>query len=156
MVVGIDDSASARTALGWAVDWAARTGARLRAVHVLTYELDLPSGWYPGSMGWVPIADLGTDPATYRERVTQLFDSVTEGRPDASLEFAEGSVGPELVKAAHGAALLVIGTRQLHGIARVIDGSVSHYCLSHAACPVLAVPALPRTPAAVAPAVMAS
>lgn len=143
VVVGIDDSDSARTALVWAVEWARRTGAHLRAIYVLVPGLDIAPGWYPGSMGWVPVADEG-GPEQRRKDVTALFETITLGLPNASLEFAEGSVGPTLVESAQGAALLVIGTRQLRGLVRALDGSVSHYCLSHAACPVLAVPAVPR------------
>jgi hypothetical protein len=41
-----------------------------------------------------------------------------------------------------GAALLVVGTQEHAGIGRLVSGSVSHYCLSHAQCPVVAVPAV--------------
>ena len=39
------------------------------------------------------------------------------------------------------AKLVVVGTREHVGLDRLLAGSVSHYCLSHAACPVVAVPA---------------
>jgi nucleotide-binding universal stress UspA family protein len=146
VVVGIDDSDSARTALAWAIDWARRTRAHLKAVHVIDPALDISSGWYPGSMGWVPVPHTEDDPISQRQRTTELFDNLAAGQPSATLEYAEGPVGPALVQAARGAALLVIGTRQLRGIVRALDGSVSHYCLSHAACPVLAVPAVPKVP----------
>jgi nucleotide-binding universal stress UspA family protein len=35
----------------------------------------------------------------------------------------------------------VVGTGEHTGVRRLLEGSVSHYCLSHAACPVVAVPA---------------
>ena len=38
------------------------------------------------------------------------------------------------------AELLVVGTREHVGLGRLLVGSVSHYCLRHAACPVVAVP----------------
>ena len=37
--------------------------------------------------------------------------------------------------------LLVVGTREHVGLGRLLTSSVSHYCLSHALCPVVAVPA---------------
>ena len=39
-------------------------------------------------------------------------------------------------------ALLVVGTKVHVGISRIVAGSISHYCLSHAQCPVVAVPAV--------------
>jgi hypothetical protein len=54
-----------------------------------------------------------------------------------------------LVERFQGAAALVLGNRDHVGIDRLLVGSVSHYCLSHASCPVVAVPATPvRVPAA--------
>ena len=41
-----------------------------------------------------------------------------------------------------GTALLVVGTKEHVGISRIVAGSISHYCLSHAQCPVVAVPAV--------------
>jgi nucleotide-binding universal stress UspA family protein len=38
------------------------------------------------------------------------------------------------------AALLVVGTQEHVGLARLVSGSVSRYCLSHAKCPTVIVP----------------
>ena len=46
------------------------------------------------------------------------------------------SAGPVLVAESVGEALLVVGTRELVGIGRLVSGSVSHHCVSHAQCPV--------------------
>jgi hypothetical protein len=35
----------------------------------------------------------------------------------------------------------VVGTREHVGLGRLLVGSISHYCLTHATCPVVAVPA---------------
>jgi hypothetical protein len=43
--------------------------------------------------------------------------------------------------AAERAALSVVGTREHVGLGRLLSGSVSHYCLSHALCPIVAAPA---------------
>lgn len=37
IVIGLDDSRSARSALRWGADYARRTGLALRAVHVLSW-----------------------------------------------------------------------------------------------------------------------
>ena len=58
-----------------------------------------------------------------------------------TLETAEGAPGPVLVARSRGARLLVLGTREHIGLRRAVVGSVSHYCLSHAVPPVVAVPA---------------
>ena len=56
-------------------------------------------------------------------------------------------MGPRLnvlVHAAAAARMLVVGTREHVGLDRLINGSVSHYCLTYATCPVAAVPPPPR------------
>ena len=63
-----------------------------------------------------------------------------------TLDIVEGAPGPALVARAAGATLLVLGTREHTGLRRAVLGSVSHYCLSHAASPVVAVPAAAELP----------
>jgi nucleotide-binding universal stress UspA family protein len=60
------------------------------------------------------------------------------------LEVRQGRPGHVLADLSGEAALLVVGTGDHVGLRRVLLGSVSHYCLSHAACPVVAVPAAGR------------
>jgi nucleotide-binding universal stress UspA family protein len=78
--------------------------------------------------------------ADYREAITAVFDS-TQPEPGWRLEFLSGEPGSVLLAESVGAALLVVGTKEHVGIARLVFGSVSHHCLSHAPCPVVAVPA---------------
>ena len=58
-----------------------------------------------------------------------------------TLDIVEGPPGPALVGRSRDAKVLVLGTREHTGLRRAVVGSVSHYCLSHAAPPVVAVPA---------------
>ena len=51
-----------------------------------------------------------------------------------------GYAGEVLARLSKKAELLVVGTREHVGLGRLLVGSVSHYCLRHAACPVVAVP----------------
>jgi nucleotide-binding universal stress UspA family protein len=138
IVVGLDLSPSARVAIGWAAEQARATGQALRAVHVIhiasAYSMAL--GMDGGAMSIEP----SEVDAPYREAVAAVFDSV---QPDAGwqLRFVSGEVGPSLVAESIGAALLVVGTKEHVGIGRLVFGSVSHYCLSHAQCPMVAVPA---------------
>jgi nucleotide-binding universal stress UspA family protein len=136
IVVGLDLSPSARAALDWAAEQARATGRTLRAVHVIS-----ASSTYSMALGGVavPIEPSEMD-APRREAVAAVFDSV---KPELGwqLKFFSGEAGPILVAESVGAALLVVGTKEHVGIGRLISGSVSHYCLSHANCPVVAVPA---------------
>ena len=140
IVVGLDDSRSARAAVSWAADYARAVGLRLRAVHVFSEE-GSAMGWTPGVPG---LAYLGGRPSTAETtaRMHLVFGQVHPD-PGWALEFEDGPVGPVLVERSREAAALVLGTRDHVGIDRLLVGSVSHHCLSHAGCPVVAVPAAP-------------
>jgi nucleotide-binding universal stress UspA family protein len=88
----------------------------------------------------VPIDPSEMDPSQ-REAVAAVFDSV-QPEPGWRLKYFSGEAGPILVADSAGAALLVVGTKEHVGIGRLLSGSVSHYCLSHANCPVVTVPAV--------------
>jgi nucleotide-binding universal stress UspA family protein len=59
-----------------------------------------------------------------------------------------GKSGQVLVDASRHSRLLVVGTGEHVGLGRIMLGSTSHYCLGHASCPVVAVPALDVSSAA--------
>ena len=139
IVVGLDSSSSARAALDWAAEHARATGQPLRAVHAVdvspAYNIELGMGEVS-----VPMEPSALD-TRYREAVTAVFESVQPGL-GWRLQFFSGEAGPVLVAESIRAALLVVGTKEHVGIGRLVAGSVSHYCLSHAHCPVVAVPAV--------------
>ena len=142
IVVGIDDSPSSGAALDWAATWARSTGARLRAVHVLNPAASSPPVWatsFP-AMAYIPAIPSREDV----EHAMSVAFRATAPEPDWSLEFRDGPPAPELVSASAEAQLLVVGTREHVGLGRLISGSVSHYCLTHARCPVAAIPPPPR------------
>ena len=56
------------------------------------------------------------------------------------LQFAQGDVGDILVRLSSLADVLVVGTREPVRGRPYLAGSVSHYCISHASCPVVTVP----------------
>lgn len=78
-----------------------------------------------------------------RERLRDAFDQGLGGAPDdlaVEAMVVRGPAGPILVSAVTGPDdLLVVGTGR-RGRLRYFRRSVSRYCLSHAPCPVIAVP----------------
>ena len=140
IVVGLDDSQSAKEALRWAAEQAIRRQAVLRAIHVF----DGPYG--PGDITVdAPrnSASLTLDAvrAAYFAGITRVFDEISP-RPDWLIQFAKGETGPVLVRQSHDSQLLVVGTGEHVGLGRLLTGSISHYCLSHADCPVVCMPTL--------------
>ena len=139
IVVGLDDSPSSKAALQWAAQHAKSTGAVLRAVHALGRPYGLAAADIPLT---VEPTELTPEEDTHRNAITTVFEAVSPHR-DWVLEFVSGYVGEVLVRQSKDAQLLVVGTREHVGLGRLLAGSVSHYCLSHAGCPVVAVPASP-------------
>lgn len=149
IVVGVDDSPQARAALHWAADTARSTGSRLIGVHVLAWPQ--AGDLYAYSV----VSDrVYPDPdeleAAYRTPSEHVFDEVSP-EPGWTLRFAQGHAGHVLVDQSRDARMLVLGAREHTGVARLLNGSTGHYCLSHVACPLVAVPcAVDETTAEVA------
>ncbi|MDN5760997.1 MAG: universal stress protein [Microlunatus sp.] len=139
VVVGLDNSMSARAALRWAARQARLTGAVLRAVTIVDWSdyLSAEAG-PPVSMDWLALLPDQVDPAD-RDRLQGIFDEV---QPEAGwlVEFVAGDPGRVLVQASLDSELLVVGTGEHVGLDRLLVGSTSRYCLNHAACPVVMVP----------------
>ena len=139
VLVGLDDSPSGTAALSWAAAWARRSGARLRAVHVLGWPMGyVPKDYAAPEERYLSHQDVDLE---YRASISRLFDKI-DPEPEWNFEFAEGHPGKVLVQRSGDAALLVMGTQEMVGLGRMLMGSVSHHCLSHARCPVVAVPAV--------------
>jgi nucleotide-binding universal stress UspA family protein len=139
IVVGLDTTPAAAEALRWAARYARAVGADLRAVHAYLWSEQeavlLPTG--------LTVLDRsGAHPRAVQppDEVSRLFASV---QPEASwtLQCFAGDPGPLLRRQSEEADLLVVGTGDHVGLGRLLVGSVSHYCLSRAKCPVVAVPA---------------
>ena len=73
--------------------------------------------------------------------ITEIYREIAP-EADWSLEFTRGKSGKVLVERSRDSRLLVVGTGEHVGLGRIMLGSTSHYCLGHASCPVVAVPAL--------------
>ena len=140
IVVGLDDSPSGKAALRWAAEQAIRTHAVLRAVHVLDWPYG-PDDTGSSAAGGAINLTFDQKQAAYLARITKVFDDISP-RPDWLIQFATGEPGPVLVRQSRDSQLLVVGTREHVGLGRLLVGSISHHCLNHADCPVVAVPAL--------------
>jgi nucleotide-binding universal stress UspA family protein len=136
IVVGLDLSPSARAALRWAAEQARATGQRLRAVHAVDVSPDFNMALGMGAVS--ALMNASAMDTAYREAITAVFTSI-QPEPDWRLDFFSGEAGPVLVAESVGARLLVVGTKEHVGISRLVSGSVSHHCFSHAQCPVVAV-----------------
>jgi nucleotide-binding universal stress UspA family protein len=136
VVVGVDGSGPSRAALAWALTEAAAHDATLRIVNV--YDL-------------APyISTLGTAVPPDSELIDRssraLLEEVTADAKDSGVEVeviaASGPTAKTLLGVASGADLLVVGSRGLGGLRRLLLGSVSEHCVYHSSCPVAVV----RTP----------
>ena len=139
IVVGIDDSAASVAALRWAVEHSRSTGLPLRLVHTWQLSATASAAVVSGAGEYLEAAA-----ADARARATRwVLDTLGRDAAEVhwTLEVYEASAGPHLVMRGHGARLLVVGTHEHTGIRRAVSGSVSHYVLSHADLPVVAVPA---------------
>jgi len=137
VIVGLDDSAASRAALQWAAVYADATSTDLCAVHILDWPIGLTeTATTMGTRLHVPQHDVAEP---YWRGMHRVFADVD--CPDGStLQFAQGNVGDVLVRLGAQATLLVVGTREPFRGRPYTAGSISHYCISHATCPVVTVP----------------
>jgi nucleotide-binding universal stress UspA family protein len=138
IVVGLDDTPTARAALRWAARQARLTGATVHAVHVIDWPIGIEAfgSMEVGEDGLLPEEKVS---APYRRGIRRVFEEASP-EPGWQLQFAEGDAGPVLVAESASADLLVIGTRTNPDWTGDVSGPVAHHCLSHMTCPVVAVP----------------
>jgi len=138
VVVGLAESPSGRAALRWAAEHARATGSELRAVHILEWPIGMSRFGLsqPGESLHIPP---GRIDHAYRRAVTAYFQECRP-LPTWRLLFDEGDIAQVLVREADTADLLVVGSRERMAGGRLQAGSLSHFCVRHAACPVVSVP----------------
>jgi len=149
VVVGVDGSAGARTALEFALEEAARRDAVLDVVSVAVTPEYWPVGIGMASSGAaVPAREQVTD-AVQREAEQLVKDVVGErgaaaARVDIRVRAVPGPPAATLIEQARGADLLVVGHRGRGWFASATLGSVSLQCVLHATCPVTVVRPSPQ------------
>jgi nucleotide-binding universal stress UspA family protein len=136
VVVGVDGSAEARVALGYALDDAARRNGRVRVVCVF----EEPDYWAVayGMSAPAPLQDVTVG---LEKAVQQVLENVRAEQPDRAgvpvdVVALSGSPAKVLLEQAGDADLLVLGHRGRGGFASAMLGSVGLHCVLHASGPV--------------------
>ena len=137
IVVGIDGSGHSRRALTWALKEAATHQAPVTVVSVHS-----PVVGYLGTINY-PEDQVLTQQAreTALKEVEEVIDQLGQPAPQVNILAVTGSPAQELLTAARGADLLVVGSRGAGGFARLVMGSISSQVAHHAKCPVVIIPA---------------
>ncbi|WP_309073984.1 universal stress protein [Paenarthrobacter sp.] len=120
VIVAVDEGPEASSLLAVAAEMAHSHGVPMSAFTVV------PDGAGPDSVSWLP--DL-LRPASEKHPGLQGASYTLKGAPSA-----------EIAEAAHGARLLVVGSRGLSGLPGILRGSVSQAVLERSFSPVLVVP----------------
>jgi nucleotide-binding universal stress UspA family protein len=130
IVVGIDGSDQSRRALTWAATLADATDGHIEAV--IAWQLPATFGWAVAPVDWDPAQDA-------HDILTKTVDDVFGSRRprELTMTVVQGHPAHVLLGAAHGASMLVVGSRGHGGFGGMLLGSVSAYVAEHADCPVL-------------------
>lgn len=134
IVVGVDGSAPSIKALEWAVEQARRTSAKVEAVQAW----EVPT-MYGSGMMVLPGGEEFDKSA--RQSLEAAVNHALGTRADVEIEYhtVGGHPAKSLIDISEGADLLVVGSRGHGGFVGMLVGSVSHYVVSHATCPVVIV-----------------
>jgi nucleotide-binding universal stress UspA family protein len=136
IVTGVDGSPASLAALRWAIGQAELTGAAVDAVIAWHFPVLGASGGFG-----IEFAAMG--PGDFRKTAENSVAEVVSGAlgPASDVRVrvraVEGDPARSLLDASAGADLLVVGSRGHGGLAGALLGSVSEYCVRHAACPVV-------------------
>lgn len=140
VIAGVSGSPGSLPSLRYAADLARRHDATLTPVLAWTsLGREIADCYSPSPILWPIWQDAAW------QRLRDAFDAAFGGIPaDVRAEplVQRGEAGRVLVNVASRAGdLLVVGTGRHGALGRLRHGKVSRYCLAHARCPVLAIPA---------------
>lgn len=131
-IVASDGSTGAEDAVHWALTQAL---GRAPSVHVIrAWHLPPIAG---AEFGLGPIADM--EPPEAHPGLDALAAGATSAGLEVTSEVRYGGASRVLLDASEDAALLVVGSRGHGGFRRLLLGSVSHQCATHARSPIVVV-----------------
>ena len=145
IVVGVDGSEAARTALSWALEEGRLRHAEVDVVHA--WQMPYVHGYaYGGVIDIQPWEFEQNARKELEQEARAVLDSSMGGADTAGLTAIEpllvcDSAARALLDSAKDADLLVVGSRGRGGFAGLLLGSVSQKVLHHATCPVVVIPA---------------
>lgn len=130
ILVGCDGSPESEAALEWADRYARETDGSISIV----------SAWQWPMFQDAPITYGRWDPETScKQTLARLIARLDLPETLLSTEVARGHPGHVLTERSHDCDLLVVGTHGLGALSRLVLGSVSAYCATHATSPVAVV-----------------
>ncbi|SDK97142.1 universal stress protein [Cryobacterium sp. Sr8] len=145
VVVGIDGSTASDAAVAFAAEHASRSHQPLRIIHAWQE----PPVWQgPDSLDPVPSQDfLDSLEDTHQQILNESVTKVTDAWPELPVRgtLMHGPPQPALLEASRGAAVLVVGNHGLHGVERLLLGSVSHALVLNIVSPTIVISAPPET-----------
>ncbi|GAB3887504.1 universal stress protein [Kibdelosporangium lantanae] len=130
VVVGVDGSPASRSAIAFAMDYAARRNTWVRAVHAWRRSM------LPGA------GDIATERATHLKVVVDAMAAVRDQFPTVPVRVARplGRPADILTDESSAAQLVVLGTRGHGYVTGLLLGSVSQTLVRSANCPVAVIP----------------
>jgi nucleotide-binding universal stress UspA family protein len=127
-VVGLDGSTESNRVLEWALNYARQTGG----------SLELVTAWARPTSYGLPLVVGGLDPEVEAKAILETALTKIDLPADRiKLTAVHGSPTDALVAHSEHADLLVVGSRGRGGVAELLLGSVSTYCVHNAHCPVV-------------------
>lgn len=135
IVVGVDGSPTSQRAFRWALTEARARDAMLDVVHA----------WQGPDAAYLPHQAGAIDTSDYESAAMRTLDMIVaaaDPKDEARIRTApvRGRAAPAILDAAHGADLVVVGTRGHSPLKRLVIGSVANQLAHHAPCPLVVVP----------------
>jgi nucleotide-binding universal stress UspA family protein len=139
ILVPVDGSDGCNKALSYALDLSKRYGASVHLIHVVQHSATLIAGPMDETIGYSMIDDALEESG--KRSLENCSKEAEKQGVKVNTTLLRGHPGTQIVKFAEdeGFDLIVMGSRGLSGLKRLILGSVSDYVSDNAECSVLIV-----------------